>query len=474
MSQKWLKQGSSVTAKIGPFIDDTDGKTAETGLTIAQADVRLSKQGGNMAQKNESTTCTHDEIGYYDCPLDATDTGSLGSLVLMVHKSGALPVRHEFVILPANVHESLVAGSDKLDVQVSGMDANVMTAAAAASDLTTELQSGLATAASQSTIAGYLDTEVAAILAAVDTEVAAIKAKTDNLPASPAATGDCLTAAGVRAAVGLASANLDTQIGDLPTNAELATSQAAADDATLAAIAALNNLSAAGVRSALGLSSANLDTQLSAIDTVAGAIKLVTDKLDDVFEDDGGTYRFTQNALEEGPTGGSSTDLMILHTGTAQAGAAGSITLASGASSDNDAYARACVSISSGTGAGQSGICSAYNGTTKVATMVEDWAITPDSTSVVVVTPYGVVPATLDGVAEANWAALRADNQVAGSFGERVSADITHLDGDADAVTALQEFASGARFLFVDVSRVAGRNIVGAGTDDDPLRVEGT
>ena len=31
-----------------------------------------------------------------------------------------------------------------------------------------------------STIAGYIDTEVAAILAAVDTEIAAIKAKTDN------------------------------------------------------------------------------------------------------------------------------------------------------------------------------------------------------------------------------------------------------------------------------------------------------
>jgi hypothetical protein len=42
-------------------------------------------------------------------------------------------------------------------------------------------------------VAGYLDTEVAAILAAVDTEVAAIKAKTDNLPASPAAVGSAMT-----------------------------------------------------------------------------------------------------------------------------------------------------------------------------------------------------------------------------------------------------------------------------------------
>lgn len=46
-----------------------------------------------------------------------------------------------------------------------------------------------------------------------------------------------LDAAAVRAAVGLASANLDTQLADLPTNAELATSQAAADDETIAAIA---------------------------------------------------------------------------------------------------------------------------------------------------------------------------------------------------------------------------------------------
>ena len=46
--------------------------------------------------------------------------------------------------------------------------------------------SPLATAASLATVAGYIDTEVAAILAAVDTEVAAIKAKTDNLPTDPA------------------------------------------------------------------------------------------------------------------------------------------------------------------------------------------------------------------------------------------------------------------------------------------------
>ena len=54
----------------------------------------------------------------------------------------------------------------------------------------------------------------------LDLLIDAIKAKTDNLPAAPAATGDCITAAGVRTAVGLTSANLDTQLDTLPTAAE--------------------------------------------------------------------------------------------------------------------------------------------------------------------------------------------------------------------------------------------------------------
>lgn len=115
-------------------------------------------------------------------------------------------------------------------------------------------------------------------LGAIKTETAAIKAKTDNLPAAPAATGDCITATGVRTAVGLASANLDTQIDALPTAAEIQSG--------------LSTLDAAGVRTAVGLATGNLDTQLgtlataSALATVAGyvdtevaAIKAKTDSL---------------------------------------------------------------------------------------------------------------------------------------------------------------------------------------------------
>lgn len=95
--------------------------------------------------------------------------------------------------------------------------ANWLTAAGTAADFTTEIQTGLATAAALATVAGYIDTEVAALVTAVDA---------------------------------------------LPTNAELATALAAADDAVLAAIAALNNLSAAQVLAAGDVDGYSLEQSL--------------------------------------------------------------------------------------------------------------------------------------------------------------------------------------------------------------------
>lgn len=118
----WLKQSTAVTVKMGPFLDSTDGNTAETGLTLTQADIRLSKNGGNMAQKNDASAATHDELGYYDCDLDATDTGTLGRLKLMVHESGALPVWHEYMVVTANFYDTMCS-TDHLDVnaiEISG------------------------------------------------------------------------------------------------------------------------------------------------------------------------------------------------------------------------------------------------------------------------------------------------------------------------------------------------------------------
>lgn len=114
----FLKQSTAFTWKAGPFLDDTDGKTAETALSIAQADIRLSKNGGDIAQSHNSAGATHDEIGFYDVPLDTTDTETAGVMTIAIHKSGALPVWETFTILPANVYDSLFS-TDKLEVDVA-------------------------------------------------------------------------------------------------------------------------------------------------------------------------------------------------------------------------------------------------------------------------------------------------------------------------------------------------------------------
>lgn len=114
-----LKQSTAFTFRIGPFVDSTDGFTAETGLTIAQADIQISKAGGAFAQTSASPTTTHDADGWYQCPLTATDTGTLGPLTVQIAMSGALPVWEHFMVVPANVYDSLVGGTDVLNADVT-------------------------------------------------------------------------------------------------------------------------------------------------------------------------------------------------------------------------------------------------------------------------------------------------------------------------------------------------------------------
>tara|TARA_Y100000361_G_scaffold36089_1_gene30564 strand:- start:22977 stop:24755 length:1779 start_codon:yes stop_codon:yes gene_type:complete len=176
------------------------------------------------------------------------------------------------------------------------------------------------------------DLATAANLATVDTVVDAIKVKTDQFVFTVAnqvdanaltGGGSGLDAAGVRSAIGLSSANLDTQLGDIPTvsefeartlvasayfdaSADQVTTDSASREASKANVSALatsadlatvdsnvdaikaktdqfvftvsnqvdantltGGVSASSIRAAIGLSSANLDTQLADLPTVS-------------------------------------------------------------------------------------------------------------------------------------------------------------------------------------------------------------
>lgn len=81
-----------------------------------------------------------------------------------------------------------------------------------------------------------------------------------------------------------------------------------------------------------------------------------------------------------------------VNEGLAQGGTSNTITLNALASGVDDVYVNQEVFIRSGTGEDQVGLVTAYNGTTKVATVFGptlngDWAVTPDSTSAYVMLP---------------------------------------------------------------------------------------
>ena len=104
-----LKQSTaSQIIKLGPFLDSTDGDTEETGLTIANTDIKISKAGGTYANKN-SGGGTHDADGFYTVTLDATDTNTVGRLQIYCHMSGALMVTYDAWVVEEAVYDMLFA-----------------------------------------------------------------------------------------------------------------------------------------------------------------------------------------------------------------------------------------------------------------------------------------------------------------------------------------------------------------------------
>lgn len=134
------------------------------------------------------------------------DWANVGSPTTVVGLSGttvktATDVETDTQDIQGRLPAALVSG--RMDSSVGAMAADTLTASALAASAVSEIQSGLSTldaagvrsavglaAANLDTqlaaIAGYIDTEVATIV----TAVAAIKAKTDNLPSDPADASD--------------------------------------------------------------------------------------------------------------------------------------------------------------------------------------------------------------------------------------------------------------------------------------------
>lgn len=126
-----LKQSTaSQEIPLGQFLDSTNGDTEENGLTIANTDIKLWKQGATTLANKNSGGATNISNGMYYCVLDATDTATLGGLIAFVHVAGALAVKVECEVMAANRYDALVAGTDKLEVDMAQCGGSAVAAGA--------------------------------------------------------------------------------------------------------------------------------------------------------------------------------------------------------------------------------------------------------------------------------------------------------------------------------------------------------
>lgn len=322
----YLRQATaSQVVKLGPFLDDTDGKTAETALTIANTDIKLTKAGSSEASKN-SGGATHVANGRYYCTLDATDTSTVGLLEIDVHVSGALPVKQRFYVVEEAIYDAFYAAS-----ATGLLPANVTQwKGSTAPDMTGDAYARLGAPAGASVSADIAATKAQTAAIETDTQDLQTRLGTNGagltaLPWNPAwdaeVESECtdalnaydpptkaemdartLAAASYATATAQATAQADLDLLTGTDGAILATSQPNYAPAKAGDQMDLVNVPNATAVSAVqsGLATA---TDLATVDTVVDASKVILDKLNTALELDGAVYRFTTNALEQAPTG---------------------------------------------------------------------------------------------------------------------------------------------------------------------------
>ena len=280
-----LKQSTAATVPIGPFVDTATAATPYTAV-IPYTCVRVYKNGAAPATKHDASTSIHGWQGMHRFALDTTDTGTLGRLTIQVYVSGKLQAWKDCTVVPANEFDSLVSGSDALEVDatlVEGADATDTIRDSVVDDATRIDASELntlsghdpgATIGTSSHAAADVWSVATRSLTILDEDSTTLDldgttiGTVTTLTGHTAQSGDSyarIGAAGVGlTAVALADATSDAVIADAVWNAATATYGAADTYGVLVE----TDLDAAGVRTALGMAAADLDTQLGAIPTV--------------------------------------------------------------------------------------------------------------------------------------------------------------------------------------------------------------
>jgi len=281
---------------------------------------------------------------------------------------------------------------------------------------------------------------------------------TDSLEALADASGSGLSAQEVRdamklaptvgaPAVGSIDEHLDDILADtnetqskLPTNnimgSSVKTDKDDEIDSIKTTVEGLNNISTSEVNAEVdtALSDIRLDELMS---LSIGSQPASGSMFGDLTEDDGGTQRFTSNALEEAPTGG--TDPFVLNSTTIASVTDQTHFVLTDGSNDDDAYKDQSVVVydASNNDNPSVRVATGYIGSTKTITIDADpdfTIIAGDSIKIFVTAPGSTAP-TAGQVADAVWDEALSGHVAAGSAGQNQNR-IDEIDTGVDAIEA--------------------------------------
>ena len=318
-----IQKGSTDISVILRAIDSTDGNP-ETGFAYNTPGIDLwyRRNGGSVVSITEVTLAAVDSAhsdggvihisnGYFrlDSPDAAFATGAnsvmfggtatgmiiIGTEIQLVNYNPEDGVRLGLTALPNAAADAAGglpisdAGGLDLDTRLNHLDADITSrsshSAADVWTVSTRTLSSFGTLVSDITTAVWsAGTRTLSGFGSIVADIwsYATRALTDKAGFTISGTKQTLDALNdVSSATVRTQADAALTAYDAPTKAEL--DAAVAPLATSAALSAVDDY----------------------IDTEIAAIKAVTDKLDTAMESDGGVYRFTANALEEGPSGTS-------------------------------------------------------------------------------------------------------------------------------------------------------------------------
>lgn len=122
---RFLRQSTQVKVPVGPCVDATDGATLETAIAWATTEANIIKHdAAAQVDIGTNTWSSHIVGGFYNVTLTASNTDTLGMLTLEAHDAAMRPIRMEFMVIPANIYDSWIAGTDKQAVDVQEFNGN--------------------------------------------------------------------------------------------------------------------------------------------------------------------------------------------------------------------------------------------------------------------------------------------------------------------------------------------------------------